>query len=68
MDAVEETVAAPLRAFFKDSYRLVKRCNKPDRKGASCRPTRRATDRRSRGSWFASSLLPLCSVPFALTP
>lgn len=32
MDALD-SVFEPLREFSKDSYRLVKRCHKPDRKG-----------------------------------
>ncbi|KAK2992896.1 hypothetical protein RJ640_028138 [Escallonia rubra] len=32
MDALD-SVFDPLREFSKDSYRLVKRCHKPDRKG-----------------------------------
>ncbi|KAL1819434.1 hypothetical protein ACET3Z_014303 [Daucus carota] len=31
MDAID-SVFDPLREFSKDSYRLVKRCHKPDRK------------------------------------
>jgi protein transport protein SEC61 subunit gamma and related proteins len=33
MDAID-SVVDPLRDFAKDSVRLVKRCHKPDRKGA----------------------------------
>ena len=43
MDAID-SVVDPLRDFAKDSVRLVKRCHKPDRKGAcqatSIRPVR----------------------------
>ena len=35
MDAIDSAVD-PLREFSKDSVRLVKRCHKPDRKGAFC--------------------------------
>ena len=62
MDAVEETVAAPLRAFFKDSYRLVKRCNKPDRKGAFSSQTGRRR-RRLLLVGLLSFLRPLRSQP-----
>jgi len=34
MDAID-SVFDPLREFAKDSVRLVKRCHKPDRKGAT---------------------------------
>jgi protein transport protein SEC61 subunit gamma-like protein len=33
MDVAEYAVK-PVKEFAKDSYRLVKRCTKPDRKGA----------------------------------
>ena len=35
---VMDIVGKPVREFAKDSYRLVKRCTKPDRKGASVPP------------------------------
>jgi hypothetical protein len=35
MDQINKLVE-PGRQFFKDSYRLVKKCTKPDRKGINC--------------------------------
>ena len=42
---VADLVVRPVKEFAKDSYRLVKRCTKPDRKGVRsggpllcCRP------------------------------
>jgi len=66
MDQVEESVSAPLRAFFKDSYRLVKRCNKPDRKGASVgRGDARGRAQKAReGGAVRLVSAPLC-FPFA---
>ena len=40
MDAID-SVVDPLRDFAKDSVRLVKRCHKPDRKGACQAPSTR---------------------------
>ena len=37
MDVMDIAVK-PVKEFAKDSYRLVKRCTKPDRKGASGQP------------------------------
>ena len=37
MDVMDIAVK-PVKEFAKDSYRLVKRCTKPDRKGASKQP------------------------------
>ena len=37
MDVMDIAVK-PVKEFAKDSYRLVKRCTKPDRKGASEHP------------------------------
>jgi len=33
MDLQLEYLINPMKQFAKDSFRLVKRCNKPDRKG-----------------------------------
>ena len=41
MDVMDIAVK-PVKEFAKDSYRLVKRCTKPDRKGAS-EPPRKPT-------------------------
>ncbi len=34
MDVIDDLAVKPLKEFTKDSIRLLKRCTKPDRKGA----------------------------------
>jgi hypothetical protein len=64
----------PIKEFAKDSYRLVKRCTKPDRKGAPAKLRTRAVRspraRRAsrRGSRRESLVERSADVALGLTP
>lgn len=63
---VADLIVKPAKEFAKDSIRLVKRCTKPDRKGANnyraARPHENAQSLRGRGRFEALLLRPLFSV------
>ena len=61
---VGDFVVKPLKDFAKSSIRLVKRCTKPDRKGASWRTRGRERARQI----VIGGVLPLSGSPSLLLP
>ena len=69
MDVMDIAVK-PVKEFAKDSYRLVKRCTKPDRKGAcaSEQPARRLSTHTVPRGTGAVGRAPLARVLWAARP